>query len=85
MVPTNAVAQNHGVQKASSSVLVTGQIANAGVFNGILKVTNVAVNSATGALNAAETLSGTLTNAAGQVIGTVSNGGERYSARQCDR
>jgi hypothetical protein len=74
MVPTDAVAQSNPVQKASSSVLVTGQIANAGgVFNGVLKVTNVAVNSATGALSAAGTLSGTLTNAAGQTIGTVTN------------
>jgi hypothetical protein len=73
MVPTDAVAQNRPVQRATSSVLVTGQIANGGVFNGVLKVTNVAVNSATGALSAAGTLSGTLTNTAGQVIGTVSN------------
>jgi hypothetical protein len=73
MVPTDAVAQTNPTQKATSSVLVTGQIANGGVFNGILKVTNVAVNSATGALSAAGTLSGTLTNTAGQVIGTVSN------------
>jgi hypothetical protein len=73
MVPTDAVEQTNPTQKATSSVLVTGQIANGGVFNGILKVTNVAVNSATGALSAAGTLSGTLTNTAGQVIGTVSN------------
>jgi hypothetical protein len=73
MVPTDAVAQTSPTQKATSSVLVTGQIANGGVFNGVLKVTNVAVNSATGALSAAGTLSGTLTNTAGQVIGTVSN------------
>jgi hypothetical protein len=73
MVPTDAVAQTSPTQKATSSVLVTGQIANGGVFNGVLKVTNVALNSATGALSAAGTLSGTLTNTAGQVIGTVSN------------
>jgi len=73
MVPTDAVAQNNAVQKASSSVLVTGQIAGGGVFNGVLKVTHVAVDSATGALSAAGTLSGTLTNTAGQVTGTVSN------------
>jgi hypothetical protein len=73
MVPTDAVAQTNPTQKATSSVLVTGQIANGGVFNGVLKVTNVALNSATGALSAAGTLSGTLTNTAGQVIGTVSN------------
>src|ERR1700760_869074 len=32
MVPTDAVAQTNPVQKASSSVLVTGQIAGGGVF-----------------------------------------------------
>lgn len=73
MVPPEAAAQTRPVQKSNSSVLVTGQIATGGVFNGVLKVTNVAVNSATGALSAAGTLSGTLTNAAGQVVGTVTN------------
>lgn len=73
IVPPEAAAQTNPVQKATSSVLVTGQIATGGVFNGILKVTSVAVNSATGALTAAGTLSGTLTNTAGQVIGTVTN------------
>ena len=74
IVPPQAAAQINPVQRATTRVLVTGQIANAGgVFNGILKVTHVAVDSATGALSAAGTLSGTLTNAAGQVIGTVTN------------
>jgi hypothetical protein len=73
MVPPEAVAQNNPVQKARSSVLVTGQIATGGVFNGVLKVTHVAVDSATGALTAAGTLTGTLTNAAGQVIGNLTN------------
>lgn len=73
MVPSNAAAQTPA-RKAASSVLVTGQIANGGgVFNGVLKVTHVAVDSATGALSAAGTLSGTLTNATGQVIGNVTN------------
>lgn len=72
MLPTNAVAQAPA-KKSGSSVLVTGQVATGGVFNGILKVTNVAVNSATGALSAAGTLSGTVTDATGQVVGTVSN------------
>ena len=73
MVPTNAVAQTNPVQRATSRVLVTGQVAGGGVFNGVLKVTHVAVDAATGALSAAGTLSGTLTNTAGQVTGTVSN------------
>ena len=73
MVPTNAVAQTNPVQRTTSRVLVTGQVANGGVFNGVLHVTHVAVDSATGALSAAGTLSGTLTNTAGQVTGTVSN------------
>ena len=74
MVPPEAAAQGNPVQKSTSNVLVTGNIAGAGgVFNGVLKVTSVAVNSATGALTASGTLSGTLTNTAGQVIGTVTN------------
>lgn len=72
MVPTNAAAQAPA-RKAGSSVLVTGQVASGGVFNGVLKVTSVAVNSATGALSAAGTLSGTVTDATGQVVGNVSN------------
>src|SRR5579871_1553609 len=72
MVPTDAVAQSNPVQRSSSSVLVTGQATN-GVFNGVLKVTHVAVDSATGALSAAGTLSGTVTNASGQVAQTFSN------------
>ena len=71
--PADAAAQNNPVQRTGSSILVTGQIATGGVFNGVLKVTSVAVNSATGALTAAGTLSGTLTDTAGTVIGTVSN------------
>ena len=58
IVPPQAAAQNNPVQRATTRVLVTGRIANAGgVFNGILKVTHVAVDSATGALSAAGTLS----------------------------
>jgi len=73
VLPTDAAAQNNHVQRTSSSILVTGQIATGGVFNGVLKVTSVAVNSSTGALTAAGTLAGTLTDTAGTVIGTVSN------------
>ena len=69
----NAAAQNNPVQKATSSVLVTGTIATGGTFSGVLKITSVAVNSTTGALTASGLLSGTLTNTLGQVIGTVTN------------
>ena len=71
VVPPGAVAQTKAAQKTGSTAIVTGQIANGGVFNGVLKVTSVAVDSATGALTAAGTLSGTLINTTGQVIGTV--------------
>lgn len=75
MVPPQAAAQpappRHRAPAATA--LVTGQVANGGAFNGVLKVTSVAVNSATGALTASGLLSGTLTNASGQSVGTVTN------------
>jgi len=73
VLPQPVSAQNNPVQRATSSVLVTGNIAGGGVFNGVLKVTSVALDSATNALTASGSLTGTLTNAAGQQIGTVSN------------
>src|SRR5262245_27674903 len=49
---------------------VTGTIANGGTFAGALNITRFAVQN--GQLVAIGTLTGTLTNAAGQVIGSVS-------------
>jgi len=73
MMPVTASAQNNPVQKATSSVVVTGTTTTGAVFNGILKVTSVAADSVTGALTAAGTLTGTLTSATGSVLGTVTN------------
>ena len=73
MIPTNAVAQPTPPRHLTpSSVLVTGQVANGGTFNGVLKVTHVAVDSVTGAMTAAGTLSGTLTNTSGQTVAVPS-------------
>ena len=72
-IPKDAVAQNNPVQHTTSGVLVTGTTASGGVFNGVLKVTSVAANSVTGALTATGNLSGTITDSAGQVVGTVTN------------
>jgi hypothetical protein len=72
MMPVNASGQNNPVQNATSSVVVTGTTAAGDVFNGILKVTSVAANTTTGALTATGMLTGTLTNSAGTVLGTVS-------------
>lgn len=71
MMPVSARAQNNPVQKATSSVLVTGTTAAGDVFNGVLHVSSVAANPVTGALTASGMLTGTLTNAAGAVVGTV--------------
>lgn len=71
IIPTDAVAQTNPVQHTTNSILVTGT-SGANVFNGVLKVTSVAVNAATGALMASGTLSGTVTDAAtGQVVSTL--------------
>jgi len=52
---------------------VTGTIANGGgTFSGTYTITKF-VKTSTGGLNAVGTLSGTLTDAAGNVIGTVTN------------
>jgi hypothetical protein len=72
MMPVTARAQNNPVQKATSSVLVTGTTTAGDVFNGILHVSSVAADPATGALTASGTLTGTITSAAGTVLGTVS-------------
>ncbi len=71
MLPADAAAQNNPVQKATSSVLVTGTTATGAVLNGVLKLASVTANSVTGALTASGTLTGTLTSATGQVLGTV--------------
>ncbi len=72
MMPVPATAQNNPVQKATSSAVITGTTAAGDVFNGILKITSVAANTTTGALTATGLLTGTLTNLAGTVLGTVS-------------
>src|SRR5438874_5810065 len=73
IIPNDAAAQNNPVQNATNNVLVTGTTAAGDVFNGVLKVTNVAANTATGALTASGTISGTVTNSLGQVIQTFTN------------
>jgi hypothetical protein len=50
---------------------VTGTIATGGTFTGSLS--NIVFSNVNGALTATGNLSGTLTNASGQTIGTVSN------------
>lgn len=72
MMPVSASAQNNPVQKATSSAVITGTTAAGDVFNGILKITNVAANTTTGALTATGMLTGTLTSATGTLLGTVS-------------
>lgn len=72
-IPKDAVAQNNPVQQATNSVLVTGTTAAGDVFNGVLKVTTVAADTVTGALTASGTITGTVTNSAGQVIKSVTN------------
>jgi hypothetical protein len=72
MMPLPATAQNKPVQKATSSVVMTGTTAAGDVFNGTLKITSVASNTTTGALTATGMLTGTLTSATGIVLGTVS-------------
>ena len=56
IIPNDAAAQNNPVQNATNNVLVTGTTAAGDVFNGVLKVTNVAANTATGALTASGTM-----------------------------
>jgi hypothetical protein len=72
MIPAEASAQttNNPLQ-STSSVLVTGQTGAGAFFNGILKITSVAANTATGVLTASGTLTGTLTSRTGSVLGTV--------------
>jgi len=73
IMPVDAAAQNNPVQRATNSVMVTGTTATGAVFNGTLKITHVAADAVTGGLTAAGTLTGTLTSATGQVLGTVTN------------
>jgi hypothetical protein len=56
---------------APASLPVAGTIAGGGTFVG--QVTNIAFTSVNGALAVTGNLTGTLTNAAGEVIGTVTN------------
>jgi hypothetical protein len=72
IIPRDVVAQNNPVQRATNSILVSGTSAG-NTFNGILKVTSVAANTVTGGLTANGTITGTVTNAAGQVVQTVTN------------
>ena len=73
IIPRDAVAQNNPVQRTTNNIVVTGTTSAGDVFNGILKVTSVAADSVTGALTASGTITGTATNAAGQVVKTVTN------------
>ena len=50
---------------------VTGTVANGGTFNGVLNISQF--NYARGVISAVGTLSGTLTDAAGNVVGNVTN------------
>ena len=67
ILPGNAVAQTNPLQ----NIPVTGTILTGGTFQGLLDVTSFAVQN--GQLVALGTLSGTLTNTAGGIIGTVTN------------
>jgi len=68
LVPFSAaIAQTNPLQ----NIPVVGSLPGGGTFNGTLDVTRFVVQN--GQLAAVGTLSGTLTNAAGAVIGTVSN------------
>lgn len=71
MMPVSASAQNNPVQKATSSVVMTGTTTAGDVFNGILKITSIAANATTGALTATGTLTGTLTSSTGTLLGTI--------------
>lgn len=73
VAPPHAAAQGSR-RTPNATALVTGTVANGGgTFNGVLRITHVAVDSATGALTASGLLSGTLTDASGQSAGTVTN------------
>ncbi|GCE04696.1 hypothetical protein [Dictyobacter aurantiacus] len=67
----SAHAQANATQSGSVTQAVTGTAANGATFNGAYTITHFV--SQNGQLLGVGTLSGTLTNAAGQVLGTVTN------------